>query len=288
MAADRVRVRLDVAYNGARFHGWAAQPGLRTVEGVLADALATVVRAPVQLTVAGRTDAGVHAAAQVAHVDLDAEAWGRLPGRSDRGSGDALVDRLNGVLRRESEGRWDVVVRAATQTTPDFDARFSALGRHYCYRLADSAGVWPPTRDDVAFHRRALDTAAMAEAATALLGEHDFLPFAKPREGATTIRTLKQLDVTREDGLVTFRLMADAFCHSQVRFMVGALTRVGEGARPVGWVGDVLAAGVRDSAVPLAPAEGLTLEGVDYPDPANYAAQAARARIVRTLPTGLA
>lgn len=282
-----MRVRLDLTYDGTDFHGWAAQPGLRTVEGVLTEALGTLTRVPVHLTVAGRTDAGVHAASQVAHVDLPRTVWEALPGRSDRTPSDALAARLAALLARESAGRLDCVVRSAQVVPATFDARFSALGRHYRYLLADDPAAWVPTRRDVTWHRHRLDVARMAAAAPALLGEHDFLPFAKPREGATTIRTLRRLDVTRTpDGLVAFRLHADAFCHSQVRFMVGALMRVGAGNRPVTWIADVLEAGVRDSAVPLARPEGLTLERVDYPDPAGYAAQVRRAKVVRTLPPG--
>nr|WP_223875229.1 tRNA pseudouridine(38-40) synthase TruA [Nanchangia anserum] len=283
--SDTQRVRLDIAYAGGAFHGWAAQPGLRTVEGMLAEALATITRGTVALTVAGRTDAGVHAAWQVAHVDIASEVWDGLPGRSTRSSGEALADRLNGVLGHMCEADPDVIVRSAAPVADTFDARFSACGRHYRYLAADLRALACPWRLDVAVAKRPLDVAAMGEAARALIGEHDFLPFAKPRPGATTIRHLKQLDVSRTpDGLVAFTLHADAFCHSQVRFMVGALMRVGERARPIGWIGDVLRAGVRDSAVPVAPARGLTLVRVDYPAPENYAAQAERARVVRTLP----
>lgn len=278
------RVRLDIAYCGSDFHGWAAQPGLRTVEGTIAQALATIVRTPVRLTVAGRTDAGVHASGQVANVDFAQDVWVGLPGRSQRTPEEALLSRLCGVLAQQTQGRRDVVIRGVSAVPETFDARFSALGRHYRYLMSDTVRTACPWRLDVAEHRRGLDVEAMARAAHRLLGEHDFLPFAKPREGATTIRTLKQLDVARTaSGLVEFRLHADAFCHSQVRFMVGALTRVGEGQRCEDWIGEVLAAGVRDPAVPLAPARGLTLVGVDYPDEADYAEQARRARVVRSL-----
>lgn len=279
-----MRVRLDIAYAGTHFHGWAAQPGLRTVEGVVREALEVLARTDVTLTVAGRTDAGVHAAGQVAHVDLEGETWRRLPGRSQRTSAQALTDRLGGILARITGGANDVIVRSAAHVPDTFDARFSALGRHYRYLLCDSPEAACPWRADVASTRRVLDVGAMAEAARALLGEHDFLPFARPREGATTIRTLRQLDVERTaEGLVSFAVHADAFCHSQVRFMVGALERVGQGLRPVSWIGDVLAAGVRDSSVPLAPAAGLTLLGVDYPSEDDYGAQAQRSRVRRTL-----
>ena len=163
----RVRVRLDLAYDGAGFSGWAAQPGLRTVEGELGRALAAVVRHPVRLTVAGRTDAGVHAAAQTAHVDVDEAAWLALPGRSDRTSGRALRERLTGVLARQAgqaadcgrigplpRGAADVVVHRAALAPPGFDARFSALSRRYVYRVADAASgpartgssTWRPWR----------------------------------------------------------------------------------------------------------------------------------------------
>jgi tRNA pseudouridine38-40 synthase len=264
-----VRLRLDIAYDGTEFSGWARQPGLRTVEETLARAVWTALRLPGQpsLTVAGRTDAGVHATGQVAHVDL--------PGPADLTQ---LVRRLGGLLPA------DVVVRRITVAAEGFDARFSAAGRRYRYRVTDLPPDPLRRRDTVAWPRP-LDAPAMDEAAGGLIGEHDFAAYCRPREGATTIRTLRRLQVEREpDGVVVATVEADAFCHNQVRAMMGALLAVGEGRRPSSWPGEVLRAGVRDSAVTVAPAHGLTLVHVDYPPADQLAAQAAQTRQVRRPP----
>jgi tRNA pseudouridine38-40 synthase len=255
-----VRIRLDVAYDGSGFHGWAAQPGLRTVEGDLAGALATVLRVPeVSLTCAGRTDAGVHARGQVVHADLEA-----LPDGADQ-----LARRLNGVL----DG--DVRVRRAAEAPEGFDARFSALWRRYAYRVADRPEVVDPLRrGHVLAWPRGLDEVQMNAAALALVGEHDFAAFCKQREGATTVRTLVDLRWERApDGQLVAHVRADAFCHSMVRSLVGCLLAVGDGRRSVGWAAQVLAAERRDSAVAVAPAHGLTLEEVGYPPDAELGAR---------------
>jgi tRNA pseudouridine38-40 synthase len=271
-----VRVRLDLAYDGTAFAGWAAQPGLRTVERELTEAVATVLRldpAP-RLTVAGRTDAGVHARGQVAHVDVPRAAWDVVPGRSGHPPADALVRRLAGVLPS------DVVVRSAALAAPGFDARFSATSRRYAYRIADSEALRDPLRrQHVLWHRRLLDTAAMDEACRPLLGEHDWLPYCRPREGASTVRTLLELTWARDgEGLAVATVVADAFCHHMVRSLVGASIAVGEGRRPVAWPAQVLAAGVRDSAVAVVPAHGLTLEQVTFPADSALADRALRVR----------
>lgn len=294
---ERVRVRLDLAYDGTCFHGWAAQPGLRTVQGELEAALSTLVRQPVATTVAGRTDAGVHARHQVAHVDLPGSAWRALAPRSAPVGGpapqvacaDALVRRANALLARawaqREQGRGgrpprgvsDALVLSASPVSADFDARFSATGRSYAYRIADRPT--PLRRWDCVWDDRPFDLAAVNRAAAALLGEHDFLSFCRPREGATTIRTLTRLEAARApDGLVEFHVEADAFCHSMVRSLVGALAMVGRGARPAPWPMALLDARSRASAAPIAPARGLTLERVDYPGPEEWALRASLAR----------
>lgn len=277
----QLRIRLDLAYDGTGFSGWAAQPGRRTVEGVLSDALTTVLRAPepVRLTVAGRTDAGVHARGQVAHADVEAAAWAALPGRSDRDPAQAAVTRLAGVLPP------DVVVRRAERAPDGFDARFSATSRRYAYRVADPASLQDPLRRfDTVRHRRPLDAAAMDEAARALLGLHDFAAFCKRRDGATTVRTLLSYAWARdEDGVLVGTVLADAFCHSMVRALVGAVVPVGEGRRPAGWPEQVLTARVRDPGVVVMPPHGLSLEEVRYPADGGLAARADEARAVRTL-----
>lgn len=277
-----VRVRLDLGYDGTAFSGWAAQPGLRTVEGTLTEGLARVLRLPpdaVRLVVAGRTDAGVHATGQVAHVDVPADAWAALPGRSDAPPGRSLVRRLSGVLPK------DVRVHRAQAAPAGFDARFSALRRRYAYRVSDDpAGVPPLRRHDVLDHRRALDLDAMNEASVALLGLNDFAAFCRHREGATTIRTLLEYSWRRDEhGLAVATVVADAFCHSMVRALVGGVLPVGEGRRPPQWPAQVLAGRTRDGAGSVVAPHGLVLEEVVYPDDEGLAERARQARAVRTL-----
>lgn len=274
-----VRVRLDIAYDGTHFCGWAAQPGLRSVEQTLSTALATILRTePSRLTTAGRTDAGVHATGAVVHVDVDVDAWHRLPGRSTRAPEEAAAARLNGVLPD------DLVVTAATVAPPGFDARFSALSRRYRYRLTDQPAN-PLRRHDTVSHRSPLDVGAMDAAASQMVGLHDFAAFCKRREGATTVRHLLTYAWERDaDGVILGHVVADAFCHSMVRALVGAVVPVGEGRMPVTWPAEVLAAGQRDPRVAVMPAHGLTLVEVTYPDDHDLVARAEEARSVRTLP----
>jgi len=274
-----VRIRLDLGYDGTDFSGWAAQPGRRTVEGELSAALTTVLRSadPVRLTVAGRTDAGVHARGQVAHTDVDVADWAAVPGRSDRSPADALWSRLAGVLPA------DIAVSRVGVAPTGFDARFSATSRRYLYRLADDLAARDPLRRrDTVGVRGHLDPHAMSEAAYLLVGLHDFAAFCKHREGATTIRTLLALSWERgPDGVVAGTVVADAFCHSMVRALVGALVAVGEGRRDVDWPADVLTGGVRDAGVRVMPPHGLSLESVSYPPDAELAARARETRATR-------
>jgi tRNA pseudouridine38-40 synthase len=257
-----VRLRLDLAYDGTGFSGWAAQPGQRTVQETVAEALGLVMRLPEtpRLTVAGRTDAGVHATGQVAHVDVPA------PVNLER-----LSRSLAAVLPA------DVVVRAAGVAPPGFDARFSAIGRRYRYRVTDGPAD-PLRRHDTLSWPHALDAGHMQRAADGLVGEHDFAAYCRPRAGATTVRRLRELRVARTADLVTVEAVADAFCHNQVRAMVGALLAVGDGRRPAHWPRQVLLAGLRDGSVSVAPAHGLTLVAVDYPPDDQLAERAATAR----------
>lgn len=230
------------------------------MQGELELALATVLRCDVDLTVAGRTDAGVHATGQVAHADLAPDVL--------EAHGPKLLRRLRGVLPP------DVAVTAVRAVPPAFDARFGALARHYVYRLTDADAGPPPLRraDTVGWPRR-LDTRAMQLAAGLLLGRQDFAAYCRRREGATTIRTLLALDVERDGELVTVSASADAFCHSMVRSLVGALLAVGEGRREVGWPASLLSLTARANDVPVAPAGGLTLLRVDYPPDGQLAAR---------------
>lgn len=271
-----VRLRLDLAYDGTDFHGWARQKGdLRTVQGVLEDNLSMILRHDVELTVAGRTDAGVHSAGQVAHFDVPSEA---LDQRSIDGDPAKLVRRLAKLLPE------DVRVHACTAAPEGFDARFSALQRHYVYRITTHPrGALPTRARDTAQWPKPVDIDAMQEAATTLVGLHDFAAFCKAKPHATTIRDLHSfewVDVSTptEPQLYEARVSADAFCWSMVRSLVGCCLRVGEGARDVDFAAAMLAESQRSSQIPLAPAKGLSLVRVDYPADEELAARAAVTR----------
>lgn len=249
-----MRLRIDLAYDGTDFHGWAAQPRLRTVQGELQPALATVLRLPeVRVVCAGRTDAGVHARGQVAHCDVPDTVAEDQVGK--------LTRRLNGVLPA------DLRIRGVRRAPDGFDARFAALWRRYAYRIADRAALLDPLqRHHVLAWPRPLDADAMNAGAEALVGLHDFASFCKQRPGATTVRTLQEFRWARdEDGILVGHVRADAFCHSMVRALVGCLVAVGEGRRPPEWAAEILGARRRDPAVVVLHAHGLTLEEVAYP-----------------------
>lgn len=244
---------------------------MRTVQDTLQEALGRLLGLPggVTLTVAGRTDAGVHARGQVAHADIPAQSWGRIADRALR--------RLGGLLPP------DVRVRAIGLAPDGFDARFSALWRHYSYRVCDDPSAADPLRrHDTLWHPRPLDTGRMNEAARGCVGEHDFAAFCRRKENGTTVRELLELRWDRpEPAVAVATVVADAFCHNMVRALVGALLPVGEGDRPVSWPAEVLAAAVRDPAVRVVPAHGLSLEEVRYPSTDQLAARAALTRRVR-------
>ena len=277
-----VRLRLDIAYDGTEFAGWAPQTGQRTVAGVIDEALSTVFRAPVVLRAAGRTDTGVHASAQVAHVDVPTEALGHAyPRQRDDGAPEfaPLVRRLARFLPA------DVRVRQITRAPAGFDARFSALRRHYAYRLSTAPyGVDPDRARFVTPWPRPLDVDAMTAASRELLGLNDFAAFCRHRASATTIRDLQRLDWIRDGDLVTGLVTADAFCWNMVRSLVGALLAVGEGRRSPDWLAELLSESRRSSAFAAAPARGLTLIGVDYPPDAELAARTLVTRDLRTRP----
>lgn len=277
-----VRLRLDLSYDGTDFAGWALQPGLRTVAGVLGDVLGVLFRGPVTMVVAGRTDSGVHAVGQVAHLDVDPAALHRLTPRrrglpeQERTALSGLRWRLAGMLAN------DVRVRAVSVPPAGFDARFSALRRHYRYRIGTAAwGVDPLRRADVLALRRPLDAAAMDRAARTLIGLRDFATFCKARPGATTIRELQQLSVAEAGDEVVVQVAADAFCHSMVRSLVGALIDVGSGHLGVADPAAMMAARRRTAAMHTAPACGLTLMGIDYPPDGELSARAAATRALR-------
>lgn len=275
------RFRIDLGYRGTDFHGWAKQPGLRTVQSSLEAGLTRITGAEeVPTVVAGRTDAGVHARRQVVHIDLSTESVEKLIGRASRSAEAALLSRLRGVLTVDDTD--DIVIHAVSEVPEDFDARFSALWRSYQYRLADYRSFIDPLLTAVTpRHKGELDAEAMAEAAREARGLHDFLPFCKPREGATTIRTLFTLDVARDqEAVITIDLRADAFCHHMVRALVGGLIKVGAGTWPVTRPAELLAeadAGIDpDTPMFVTPAHGLVLTEVGYPEAEFYASRAAQ------------
>ncbi|HET8928472.1 MAG TPA: tRNA pseudouridine(38-40) synthase TruA, partial [Microbacterium sp.] len=195
-----MRIRLDIAYDGSHFRGWARQPALRTVQGTLEEAMQRILRADVRLVVAGRTDTGVHATGQVAHVDIDDEVWAVAtePRRRHEASdpGDVFARRIMGVL-----GRYSDVAVTRTSLAPDgFDARFSAVWRRYEYRVCDAVGGYDPLeRHRTTSVPAALEAEKMDAAARTLIGLHDFAAYCKAREGATTIRTLLEFGWRRAD-----------------------------------------------------------------------------------------
>ncbi len=280
------RLRIDLAYDGTDFHGWARQKPqggeeLRTVQGVLEDKLSLILRVPVELTVAGRTDAGVHAAGQVAHFDVPVAS---LDQRSIAGEPGNLVRRLARLLPP------DIRVSRCEWAPDGFDARFSALRRHYVYRVStDPAGVLPTRVRDTAAWPKPVDIHAMQEAANILVGLHDFAAFCKAKPNATTIRDVESFQwvdasTPTEPHVLEAHVTADAFCWSMVRSLVGCCLAVGEGRRDLDFVGTLLGQSTRSSAIPVAPACGLSLVQVDYPAPDDLAARAHLTRDRRTLP----
>ncbi len=283
-SGEVVRVRLSLSYDGTDFSGWASQPGLRTVQGVLEEGLARLVRGEQpRVTVAGRTDAGVHARGQVAHVDLPVAAWQAMPGRGDRTPEQGMRARLAGVLPA------DVVVWAASVAPAGFDARFSAIARRYSYRVSDASETRDPVRRrEVLWYSRPVDVGALNAASASLTGLRDFAAFCRAREGATTIRDLTDFSWRRvpdgpDAGLLVAELRADAFCHSMVRSLVGAVLSVGDGRRDQVWLDGVAALKERTAAVAVAEPQGLTLEAVEYPPDDQMASRAESTRARRTL-----
>jgi tRNA pseudouridine38-40 synthase len=268
-AREQVRLRLDLGYDGTDFSGWATQPGRRTVAGVLLETLTRLVgtEGANGLTVAGRTDAGVHATGQVCHVDVAADAWAPVE--------TTIARRLAGLLPP------DLRVYGVLRVPPSFDARFSATFRRYEYRVSDAPSGPSPLRhrDTLGWPRR-LDLAALNAASAGLVGEHDFAAYCRRKERATTVRAVSELTWRRDaDDVLIATVEADAFCQAMVRSLVGALLPVGDGRRPVVWPASLLARADRANEVVVAPAHGLTLVAVGYPDdPSEYARRAALTR----------
>lgn len=274
---ELVRLRFDIAYDGTDFHGWARQKPagggeLRTVQGELEDALSLILRYPVELTVAGRTDAGVHASGQVAHADVPVSS---LDQRSIEGDAGRLVRRLAKMLEP------DVRVSAVSVAPDGFDARFSALTRTYRYRVTTAGGGALPTRVcDTAVWPKKVDLDVVQEFANVVVGLHDFAAFCKARPYATTIREIKKFEwrdvsTAEEPELYEATIVADAFCWNMVRALVATSLDVGSGKRDADWAAGLLREKERSQSVRLAPAHGLTLVGVDYPADEDLAARAA-------------
>lgn len=301
------RLRIDLAYDGGDFFGWAKQPDRRTVQGSIEAALHKVLRVddadtsePLRLTVAGRTDTGVHASHQVAHVDVSDEVLQRCVGHMQVPAPDALARRLRAVLPK------DIAIHKVSVAPDGFDARFSALERTYIYRVADSnAEVDPRVRGCVLQLDENLDLEIMNQAAAMTIGLHDFGSFSTPNPGGTTIREVKTAywrripvsplvgdDMTMgeawrtpslESGLVVFTIVADAFARNMVRSLVGSCIKVGSGRKTLDWFADKMTNPVREgSSGPIAP-QGLTLEHIAYPPDDQLASRAEAIRAVRTL-----
>lgn len=293
MAVDSSRLRLDLAYDGTDFSGWAAQPGLRTVQGEIETAIAVLLRssaADVRLTVGGRTDAGVHARGQVAHLDVSAahlEKWGSSQRRAGERDADdeaaaerIMTRRLNGVLQRSAP---DIAIYRVARAPAGFDARFSANKRRYEYRLRpENARRDPLTARFTADVPRVLDLALMQRVSADLLGLQDFTTFCKAREGATAVRELLAFEWHEtEDGAYAARIEADAFCHSMVRALVGSVVAVGHGRIGEGELIELRDARERTSRFTVMPAHGLSLEEIGYPAEDALAERAEQTRARR-------
>ena len=255
------RLRLDISYDGTNFSGWGIQPDRRTVQQSVEDAISTVAQAKAETIVAGRTDAGVHATGQVIHVDLPESLE-----LTD------LAYKLNRILDE------DIRINQITIAPPAFHARFSALRRYYEYRILDENKVIPPlARFNTESWYRPLDVDVMNQASALLLGTHDYAAFCKFREGATTIRTLETYSWRRDNqGVLVADVVADAFCYSMVRNLVGAIVCVADGRKDASWISTLLENRERVSDSLVFPARGLSLYKVDYPDDAELLERAAK------------
>ena len=279
-----LRIRLDLAYDGGPFSGWAVQPGRRTVQGTLEEALELLLRRPLRVTVAGRTDAGVHARGQVVHVDLSEAEWLGLNRGVELDPSVALLRRLRGALSRGLGDLTGAIEVHRVSIAPDgFDARFSALWRRYSYRIADGPARWDPLgRTSTLWHKDQLDVGLLNEGASQLLGLQDFRSYCKPREGATTIRELQRFEFARgADGVLVATVQADAFCHNMVRSLVGSALYVGAGVEKPGWLHERLLVRQRDARSVLAAPHPLVLEEVAYPSASGLLARAELTRARR-------
>ena len=310
-----MRLRIDLAYDGGAFYGWAVQPDIRTVQGEVESALRRILRVaaddadePLRLVVAGRTDTGVHASHQVCHIDISEDVLQRAVWHMKVAAVTALEHRLQRLLPG------DIAIHRISVAPEGFDARFSALERTYVYRIVDRGGeVDPRLRGCVLHIDDDLDIDAMNRAAAMTIGLHDFGSFATPNPGGTTIREVKRAQWTRigtsplvppsgresgresgleqgyivptfESGLVCFTIVADAFARNMVRSLVNGCVQVGLGKRDLDWFAGKMAVPKREGSTgPIAP-QGLTLEHVAYPSDDQLAVRAQAIRAKRTLP----
>jgi tRNA pseudouridine38-40 synthase len=256
------RLRIDLAYDGTNYAGWAKQPDQKTLQGSIEEALAKLVRTPVSTVVAGRTDAGVHATGQVMHVDIPVDLeLSRYRPTEDLWDFDHFKFRLNQMLDK------DIRILCVDLAPVNFDARYSAIARHYRYKLLDgNQDLLPLARLDAATWFRPLDIELMNQASASVLGKHDFVTFCRYREGGSTLRTLLNFSWSRDaQGFVICDVAADGFGWNMVRNLVGAAVCVGEGRFPVEWMAQILQGAVRVSDSYVFPACGLTLIRVEYP-----------------------
>ena len=262
-----IRLRAEIAYDGSMFAGWASQLNLRTVQREVEKALGIALHqpSPLKVIVAGRTDAGVHARGQVVHFDTPTGSFADLT---------KLTFSLNGLLPL------DIRVHKVEIAHPEFDARFSAIARRYSYTISDGPAD-PLTRHSMYQQWRTLDVPAMQQAAQPLLGLHDFTSYCKFYPTRSSIRTLQRFDWERHGAVVTANLQADAFCHSMVRALVGAVLQVGQGLRPVEFPAQVLQRRRREADIETLPGHGLVLEEVFYPADVQLGTRAAETRARR-------
>jgi tRNA pseudouridine38-40 synthase len=255
------RLRLDLSYDGTNFSGWGIQPDRRTVQQAVEEAISTFTQLKAETIVAGRTDAGVHATGQVIHVDLP-----------DSLELTDLAYKLNRILDE------DIRINQITIAPPAFHARFSALRRYYEYRILDENKVIPPlARFNTEPWYRPLDVDVMNQASALLIGTHDYAAFCKFREGATTIRTLESYSWRRDNqGVLIADVVADAFCYSMVRNLVGAIVCVADGRKDASWISTLLENRERVSDSLVFSGRGLTLYKVDYPNDAELLDRAAK------------
>jgi tRNA pseudouridine38-40 synthase len=244
-----LRLRLDLAYDGTNFSGWATQPDRRTVQEEVEKAIGTISQSKVETIVAGRTDAGVHASGQVIHVDIPQGV-----------NLDDIAYKLNRILDE------DIRIMQVSVAPEAFHARFSAIRRTYTYKILDKNLPVPPiNRTDIASWYRPLDAELMNVASGLVLGHHDFAAFCKFKEGGTTIRTLENFTWERRGELLVATIIADAFCYSMVRNLVGAVVCVADGRKDSEWIRQLLQNKERVSDSLVFPARGLTLSSVEYP-----------------------